>query len=151
MELHAIANAIEMPSSIQSSDPFINDAMRQELSALRKMLTLFDNVVVKMGDKGVLVGSAVTQQPGHKSTATYHNYTKDNKCWEISYLPAGKVQNIVNVTGAGDSLVGVLVAGLARHPNIDHEALCKLVRKGMDAAELTLSSPFAVSDKIKTL
>lgn len=57
----------------------------------------------------------------------------------------------VNATGAGDSLVGSLLASLIgreSNPFHDPRAMDEIIYRAQKAAVLTLCSPFAVSPKI---
>jgi sugar/nucleoside kinase (ribokinase family) len=110
------------------------------MSAL-SLLQLFDNVIVKMGSKGCLLATS-------RKT--------DRIVWKVSHISALNIANVVDVTGliiiltpgAGDSMVGVIIAGLSKCHPIDHTNLLHLVKAGMKAAAYTLQSPLAVSDKI---
>lgn len=105
---------------------------REFIAYLLTLLSVFDHVVVKVGSMGVLYGSRL-----------------NGSACNITHISASKVETIVSVTGAGDSLVGTLVAGISKYKgDLDHETMVKIIRAGVRAATLTLESPLAVSEKI---
>jgi pseudouridine-5'-phosphate glycosidase/pseudouridine kinase len=73
----------------------------------------------------------------------------------LKHFSALKASDIVNVTGAGDSLVGTLLASLVSNPsyNVFHDPtlLDIAIQKAQEAAVLTLQSPLAVSPLLSTL
>jgi pseudouridylate synthase / pseudouridine kinase len=60
---------------------------------------------------------------------------------------------IVNVTGAGDSLVGSILASLSDNPRaFEHpQQLDRVIRQAQSAAILTLQSSLAVSPQLSNL
>nr|GAT44149.1 indigoidine synthase A-like protein [Mycena chlorophos] len=60
---------------------------------------------------------------------------------------------VLNTTGAGDTLVGSLLAGLASSPSplANHTLLAQLVERSQRAASLSLQSRFSVSPDLNTL
>ncbi|KAF7310868.1 Indigoidine synthase A-like protein [Mycena chlorophos] len=60
---------------------------------------------------------------------------------------------VLNTTGAGDSLVGSLLAGLVSSPSplANHTLLAQLVERSQRAASLSLQSQFSVSPDLNTL
>lgn len=70
----------------------------------------------------------------------------------IKHYPAHTIepQYAVNVTGAGDSLVGALLAALVQNPSTfsNPESLDDVIELGQSAAIETLRSPLAVSPSL---
>jgi sugar/nucleoside kinase (ribokinase family) len=61
----------------------------------------------------------------------------------ITHLKPTRDVDVVNVSGAGDSLVGVVVSALSQRefPSfLPHEDLCTIVEAGMKAAEFTVET-----------
>lgn len=118
--------------------PHIYDGMielqglEQETKSMYKLLDRIPNVIVKCGSRGCLVGT-------------------NHKHKQITHIKARKV-DVVSVTGAGDTLVGVFVGGIsdcyASNRVIDHDTLVTLAEKSVRAAELTVTSKFAVSPSL---
>lgn len=93
------------------------------------------NVIVKMGANGVLVGSST---PLSATSTIYH---LEEQTFHFQHYKAPKVTTIINVTGAGDSLVGGVVWGLLRGNSL-HNSL----QFGLIAAKLSLESDHSVSE-----
>ena len=106
---------------------------------IETMLICFPNVVIKLGKRGCLVG---TRRSGSRRCNIDGKVSEP--VYKITWVQGNRPLQIVNVNGAGDSLVGVLVAGLSHIDNdiavLPHEKLVELVRKGVLAAELTCES-----------
>ncbi|KAJ1976557.1 hypothetical protein H4R35_002652 [Dimargaris xerosporica] len=76
--------------------------------------------------------------------------------WELVYLASHPCPHVVSVAGAGDSLVGTLVAGLSQYYSIINDSatpvplrvLTYLVDRGQAAAVLALQSSDPVSPKV---
>lgn len=70
----------------------------------------------------------------------------------IKHYPAHTIdpQHAVSVTGAGDSLVGAVLAALVQNPSAfsDPESLDDVIELGQSAAVETLRSPLAVSPSL---
>ena len=81
------------------------------------------NLLVKLGPRGIMVAQA-NQNPE-----------------EFVFIPPPKPREIVNVAGAGDSLVGASIWGLA----VNGDDLVYSVKTGVEAARLSLESRFPVS------
>lgn len=74
----------------------------------------------------------------------------------LKHFPAHQIDQVVNVTGAGDSLVGSLLASLVSasadaNPFHDPLELSNAVERAQRAAVLSLQSPLAVSPMISNL
>jgi len=90
------------------------------------------NVIMKMGADGVLLGTRkLLEPPGI--------IVDISSVIHLRKYDARKVQ-VINVTGAGDSMVGALV-----HFIVSGYSLEESIPFGINAAELSLASDFAVS------
>jgi pseudouridine-5'-phosphate glycosidase/pseudouridine kinase len=71
----------------------------------------------------------------------------------LRHFPALKADSPTNVTGAGDSFVGTLIAGIASDGNqiYDPQGLENIVNTAQQAAVLTLQSHEAVSPLLSTM
>ena len=141
------------------------------------MLPYFQNILVKLGDKGVLLFSLVTNLDDLKSipttsvyrpTTSVTNNTNNKVGVLVDYFPIPKENEklkIVNVTGAGDTLVGYLAAKLANSHNSheDNWLNCEIrsceqvwskwetIYKAQLASGLTLQNSKSVSPEIANL
>jgi len=120
------------------------------------LLPFFQHLVVKCGDLGILVvmrisglglttsGWAQEHSNPHKRYVVAHG---KSQIVVLQHFPALAVETIVNVTGAGDSFVGTLLAHLVERPHSFHspKSLSDIIFTAQHAACLTLQSHFAVS------
>jgi fructose-1-phosphate kinase PfkB-like protein len=130
-ELLVMANEI----SVDKLDvPLLKDLTVEILNASAKLLTVVDKAIIKLGSKGVLLGQHIDGK---------HAWT---------HLKPHKVYDqVVSVTGAGDSLVGALLSGLSRSPNpLDHTQFEDIIRACMKAAELSILTDRAVSEHLNS-
>ncbi|KAJ3720036.1 indigoidine synthase A-like protein [Lentinula raphanica] len=123
-----------------------------------KLLPLFRHIVIKCGDKGVLVAMRQnpdsawrSEQSNIKARCVVHH--SDSDTIVLSHFPALPVEHLVNVTGAGDSFVGILASYLVRQPNAFNspESLTQVIDVAQRAAVLTLGSPYAVAPELSRL
>ncbi|KAJ3336261.1 hypothetical protein HDU91_001844 [Kappamyces sp. JEL0680] len=108
-----------------------------ELEWMQTLLSVFPNVLLKCGSRGVLVG---TRRSGTRN-CTLGKRNQDSTT--VSHVAPTRPVSVVNVSGAGDSMVGVLLAGLAQRvfpTYIGHGDLLGLVQSGVKAAEMTVES-----------
>lgn len=128
-ELIVMANEI----SIEKLEiPHLKDLSHDILTAASKLLTVVDKAIIKLSSKGVLLGQS-----------------SDKKAIWTHLKPFKVHDNIVSVTGAGDSLVGALLSGLSRSPtSLTHQQFEELVKACMKAAELSILCNRAVSDRL---
>lgn len=97
------------------------------------------HVVVKMGSEGALL---VSTTPLAGGTPSREGTTASGLFWQqFSALP---VTRVIDVTGAGDSLVGGTVAALLRQ-NPAGKSLSAALPFGLVAAQLSLQSSSPVS------
>ncbi|KAJ3790942.1 indigoidine synthase A-like protein [Lentinula aff. detonsa] len=123
-----------------------------------KLLPFFRHIVIKCGDKGVIV--AMRQNPTSAWRSEQSNIKRryvlnhsDTDTIVLSHFPALPVKDLVNVTGAGDSFVGVLSSCLVQQPNAfnSRKSLTQVIEMAQRASVLTLCSPFAVSPELSNL
>ncbi|KAG9043010.1 hypothetical protein FS837_010140 [Tulasnella sp. UAMH 9824] len=121
-----------------------------------QLLPYFQHLVVKCGDRGVLVAMVVPSSSDHVtawktdlSRFQITNTTERGETLVLKYFPPLKIdkKEVVSTTGAGDSLVGSLMAAVVK----DGEAfrspsrLDDLMRSAQGAAVMSLKSSTAVS------
>ena len=127
------------------------------------LLPFFQHLIVKCGDKGVLVVMYLSPEAAansgwrqERSNPRQRYVVATGKSGEIvviQYFPALPVPLPLNVTGAGDSFVGALLATLANEPTgLYHPRfLSEALSTAQQAAVLTLQSPLAVSPMLSKL
>jgi pseudouridine-5'-phosphate glycosidase/pseudouridine kinase len=111
------------------------------------------NLFVKLGEKGCLVVSllqpgdkTLEKRPGPDAVVMKARVGEEVGGLLVRHFEAEKVDQVVSVNGAGDTFLGVAVAGLVRG-----EPLESVVEKAQRAAVLTLQSREAVSRRIEDL
>lgn len=130
------------------------------------LLPFFQNIVVKCGDKGAFVASRISAQDtansgwhSEKRPKSQHQLVAPGRdglshialsVYPIDALADGQ---LVNVTGAGDTLVGTIAAGLTKDSNLflDPGRLQHVMDLAQKASALTLQSKDAVSPDISQL
>ena len=123
------------------------------------LLPFFQHLVIKCGDLGVLLAMRFpvdnpTAWAGERSDARRRQIIAHGKSEivVIKHYPAHTIdpQHAVSVTGAGDSLVGAVLAALVQNPSAfsDPESLDDVIELGQSAAVETLRSPLAVSPSL---
>ncbi|TFK77147.1 indigoidine synthase A-like protein [Pluteus cervinus] len=122
------------------------------------LLPFFQHLIVKCGAQGVLVvmRSRSPKWFQRKTNIRNHlvvNHGTNGESVIVQHFNAQLLDNIVNVTGAGDSLVGALLAQLANDHAIcgSPEGLAEFIELAQQAAALTLQSPLAVSPALSHL
>lgn len=127
-----------------------------------KLLPFFQHIVVKCGDKGVLV---IMRVSAHNSASRWHreqsnvkaryivSRTDSGETVVVSHFPALHVDTLINVTGAGDSFVGTLLTCLAQQPSAfdSPETLMQVIDISQRSAVLTLGTHDAVSLRLSEL
>ena len=120
------------------------------------LLPFFQHLVIKCGDLGVLLAmrfpaDTPTAWAGERSDVRRRQIVAHGKGESVvvRHYPAHAIdpQTIVSATGAGDSLVGAILAALAQNSSAFNspESLDDVVTLGQSAAIETLRSPSAVS------
>ncbi|KAG5724658.1 Pseudouridine-5'-phosphate glycosidase [Termitomyces sp. T112] len=123
-----------------------------------KLLPFFQHLIIKCGEQGVLVVMRISGSGMMKSLWAGVNSEisqrriiargSSNECAAIvQHFPPHPVGKVLNVTGAGDSFVGALLANLAHQSYIlDNPAgLANAISMAQNAAILSLQSNLAVS------
>ena len=122
-----------------------------------QLLPFIPNLVVKLGDKGVLVvrllkvGDELLEQEGEREYIVTRGRDGNHKGVGGVYMrmyPAVKAETVVSVNGAGDTFLGVLVAELAGRETCEVRVDEELVDRAQRAAVLTLASEASVSGDI---
>jgi sugar/nucleoside kinase (ribokinase family) len=112
--------------------------LEMEVDWMKALLYCFPNVILKMGSRGCLVG---TSRGGSRKCNEDGKVSSSTRM--ITHLKPTRDVDVVNVSGAGDSLVGVVVSALSQRefPSfLPHEDLCTIVEAGMKAAEFTVET-----------
>ncbi|KAH9898318.1 indigoidine synthase A-like protein [Cubamyces lactineus] len=130
------------------------------------LLPFFQHLVIKCGDRGLITVFRISGEQAVSSAWATHSSNvfarqvvarsrSGHSVVVLKHFPAVQVaeDKIVNVTGAGDSLVGSMLATLTQNPNAfeEPEALDGLVAQAQLAAVYTLQSEHAVSPRLSTL
>jgi hypothetical protein len=120
-----------------------------------QLLPFISTLVVTMGDQGVLLAEVLKpddprlKNPEHAKYVVARNKTENPAFGGIYmrlYPSVDKVENVVSVNGAGDTFLGVLVAGLAMNVPL-HEAINTAQR----GAIMTLRSKESVSPELREI
>ena len=123
------------------------------------LLPFFQHLVIKCGERGVTVVMRVSRQTKWASERSnvHGRYVVsggggDGDIVVLQHFPANVLpqESIVNVTGAGDTLVASVLASLVQNPRgfEEPESLRKIMEDAQAAAVLTLKSEFAVSPSL---
>ena len=122
-----------------------------------QLLPFIPNLVMKLGGKGCLVASLLKRGDDRLRNPEYAPYIIARSQTEHSHIggvqmrlipPSRKISQseIISVNGIGDTMLGVIIAGLVRGHNLEH-----IIPIAQDAAVLTLQSSEAVSPKVRTI
>lgn len=121
------------------------------------LLPFFQHLVIKCGSRGVLVAMRISksdESASHwaqeRSNPRQRLVIAHGNAQEIvvlQHFPALPLETVINVTGAGDSFVGSLVANMAQMPHAfqNPESLKNIMASAQQAAILSLQSHSAVS------
>jgi pseudouridine-5'-phosphate glycosidase/pseudouridine kinase len=123
------------------------------------LLPFFQHLVIKCGDLGVLLAmrfpaDSPTAWVGERSDVRRRQIIAHGKSEivVIKHYPAHTIdpQHTISVTGAGDSLVGAVLAALVQNQSAfnNPESLDGVIELGQSAAIETLRSPLAVSPSL---
>ncbi|KAI5310020.1 hypothetical protein KEM55_001921 [Ascosphaera atra] len=131
-----------------------------------QLLPFIPCIITKLGPNGVLLTQMLASDdprlraPEHarhvlgRAAPPREGVNKAGGIYMRHFPPAGKLaaQEIVSVNGVGDTLLGVLVAGLARNADDQHlQCLETIIPVAQRASIETLKSPQAVSPRISGL
>ena len=155
MELDHLAR---LPASLHSKSAGSLSFLTEEGIAQMaiNLLPFFQHLVIKCGERGVMVVMRVSRQTKWASERSnirgrciVSHGTGNGDIVVLQHFPASNIpqESIVNVTGAGDTLVASALASLVRNPRgfEDPESLGKIMEDAQAAAALTLGSEFSVS------
>ncbi|KAL8667468.1 MAG: hypothetical protein Q9202_000684 [Teloschistes flavicans] len=124
-----------------------------------QLLPLIPTILTKLGDKGVLItqmlrrGDDRLTAPGHSRYVLSRADPNDEILGGI-YMrllaPAQKISasDVISVNGAGDTFLGIVIAGLAKDKS---KSLIDLIDTAQQGSRMTLRSNEAVSPEISTL
>jgi len=123
------------------------------------LLPFFQHLVIKCGERGAVVVMRVSPQTKWASEKSnirgryiVSNGNGTGDIVVLEHFPANHLlpESIVNVTGAGDTLVASVLASLVQNPRgfEDPGSLKKIMEDAQVAAVLTLQSEFAVSPSL---
>jgi pseudouridine-5'-phosphate glycosidase/pseudouridine kinase len=126
------------------------------------LLPWVDNVWLKCGERGVLhLGLFSGQSPATTTEATQKRPTRITHrlrtlptTWlSLAHYPASVIaqSEMVSTTGAGDSFVGGLAAGIAQSTRPDGQPSEHDVWRALDCARLSLRSSRAVAEDVTDL
>ncbi|RDX55774.1 indigoidine synthase A-like protein [Lentinus brumalis] len=130
------------------------------------LLPFFQHLIIKCGERGLITAFRISGE--HARTSAWATQSSNVFARQIvarsssgssvvvlKHFPPIRVpeEKIVNVTGAGDSLVGSMLATLSRTPDAFEtpDSLDQLVGQAQLAAVYTLQSEHAVSPRLSTL
>ncbi|KAI1628875.1 IdgA domain-containing protein [Exophiala viscosa] len=122
-----------------------------------QLLPFIPNLVTKLGPKGCLVTSLLRHTDERLTRPEYAPYILGRTMSDASEIgglymrlipPTCNVsqEDIVSVNGVGDTMLGVIVAGLVKGRTLDD-----VIPIAQDAAVLTLKSPEAVSPEVRSI
>lgn len=127
------------------------------------LLPFFQHLIIKCGNQGVLVVMCIPphdapncgwvnmlSNPRQRHVVAHGN---SGEILVLQHFPSLPVGSMANVTGAGDSFVGALLATLANDPGVLYHPtrLEDTITTAQKAAVLTLQSHSAVSPELSTL
>lgn len=124
-----------------------------------QLLPLIPTILTKLGDKGVLMTQALRpgddrlRSPAHAKYVLSHadpTHPTIGGVYMRLFPPAERVlpTDVISVNGAGDTFLGIIIAGLAKDRP---RTLIDLVQVAQQGSVMTLKSREAVSPKIKEL
>ncbi|KAJ3563446.1 hypothetical protein NP233_g8940 [Leucocoprinus birnbaumii] len=121
------------------------------------LLPFFQHLVIKCGERGAICAmrisakDAATSPWGRERSNPLARYVvaqgNNKEIIVLQHFPGLAVDNIANVTGAGDSFVGAILASLSQNPDAFYNPkdLEQVITTAQQAAVLTLQSDLAVS------
>ncbi|KAG8809598.1 hypothetical protein FRC17_003368 [Serendipita sp. 399] len=125
-----------------------------------QLLPFFQYIFIKCGKAGVLLAMRTPNTPAQQWNSEKSDprrakqviFSGRSSIFTLKHYPAISLEasSVVNVTGAGDSLVGSLLASISSNPDImqSPELVDKMIHRAQQAAVLTLGSNLAVSPEL---
>ena len=169
-ELRAMHSGASVHQLIQRPDnetsAFLSRTLDEPLFSIASMavnlLTFFRAILTTCGEKGCVLAQTlsredVAQLDGHDRQFVFKPELQEKAIY-IRHFPPPRIlsgDELVSVNGAGDSLVGALVAGLVQSSDqedpLSPVLSADLIMRGQEAAAMTLKSPDAVTPDIVQL
>ncbi|KAF9453866.1 indigoidine synthase A-like protein [Macrolepiota fuliginosa MF-IS2] len=121
------------------------------------LLPLFQHLIIKCGERGAIIAMRIdpkdaTASPwGRERSNPQGRYIvaqgNNKEIIVLQHFPGLAVENVANVTGAGDSFAGAVLASLSQNPQAFYSPkdLEQTITAAQQAAVLTLQSELAVS------
>lgn len=159
MELDQLAR---LPASAQSGGTTLSFLTEEGIAQMAiNLLPFFQHLVIKCGERGVIVVMRVSRQTKWASERSnihrrcvVSSGSGNGDIVVFQHFPANQLppDSIVNVTGAGDTLVASILASLVQNPKgfEDPDSLRGIIKDAQAAAALTLQSEFAVSPSLSS-
>jgi pseudouridine-5'-phosphate glycosidase/pseudouridine kinase len=159
MDLERLArmNTSNFDSSKGTLEFLVNQGVAQMAV---KLLPFFQHLVIKCGEQGVIVAMRISQADSltspwaQKRSDPSERYViargTNGETIVLQHFPALSINNVINVTGAGDSFVGALLAKLVQNPKLcqNPKSLHSAIFSAQRAAVLSLQSSCAVSPSL---
>lgn len=121
------------------------------------LLPFFQHIIIKCGERGAIVvmrispDEATTSPWGRERSNPQNRYIvaqgNNKEIVVLQHFPGLVAETVTNVTGAGDSFVGAVLASLSQNPQAfcNPKDLEQMITTAQQAAILTLQSELAVS------
>ena len=157
-ELFAMTKELDL--NLQTSSSLLFDSLFDQgidesiTTAIYKSSHVFEIIILKLGPKGVIVSHQIpidSKIPSEFSHQVCYPIDSTKKVVVTLLKPKTVYDNVVSVTGAGDSLVGSFISGLglglSKSQNLlsDPHRMLELVNASMEASILSLQSEKAVN------
>lgn len=160
MDLEHLSRANVSSDSTKGSLSFLLDQGIAQMAVT--LLPFFQHIIVKCGEKGVLVvmrifadnsASKWHQEQSNLKARYIVSHSDSGETVVVSHFPALSIDNLINVTGAGDSFVGTLLTCLAQQSDAFDSpgSLRQVIDLSQRAAVLALGSHEAVSGRLSEL
>ncbi|KAJ3076778.1 hypothetical protein HDU98_000078 [Podochytrium sp. JEL0797] len=142
--LVAAFTPLEAPSAMASGTWETSDTIPKAIS----LSGLFPVVIVKLGRQGVLLVMPSSPDNAAPDLGSTECFVVGDKI--VVHIPSEVVDasKVVSVTGAGDSLVGAVMAGIASESKVGVQKMVEILKQGVSAARLSLSVEDAVNEKL---
>ncbi|CAD7092908.1 unnamed protein product [Hermetia illucens] len=139
-ELQKIAQVLNTGTEINEINMTSNaDILRTAKNLARSVIEHFDTIIVTLGPLGVLIASKSTTKPIFNNQ---QQYSIERGPVKYRHYLAPKLDNLVNVSGAGDSFTSGFISAMLSGATED-----TCVAIAFQAAQCALKSESAVPDK----